>query len=77
MTKKVEKIIERTVIDERSFGHTICDFDDRKHDLREISEIIEIDMSYDEDKDEWVFQSEKDEEKANEALNYYYELHGC
>ena len=77
MTKQMIRDIRDVYCDERECGHTICDFDDREGDLREIAEVIGIEMVYDEDEEEWIFASEKDEEITNEALDYYYELHGC
>lgn len=77
MTKQMIRDIRDVYCDEREYGHTICDFDDRDNDLREIAEVIGIEMIYDEDEEEWVFASEKDKKITNEALDYYYELHGC
>jgi len=76
MLKKDIKAIKEVYIDERECGHTICDFDDEQHDLREIAEVIGVDMIEDEE-EELVFKNEKDKARTEEALSYYYELHGC
>lgn len=78
MLKKDERAIKSAVREERECGHTFCDFDDKQNDLREIAEIIGVEMIYNEDdeaEEEYVFKNEKDEERVKEALNYYYELH--
>ena len=68
-------MIEECVEEERECGHAICDFDDYNHDLREIAEVIGVDVVYDEDEEERVFKNEKDKVRTKAALNYYYELH--
>lgn len=75
LSKKVKKMIKECVEEERECGHTICDFDDYDHDLREIAEVIDVDMVYDEDEEECAFKNEKDKVRTEAALNYYYELH--
>lgn len=75
MLKKDERVIESAVREERECGHTFCDFDDKQNDLREIAEIIGVEMGYDEDKEEYVFKNKDDEARVKESLNYYYELH--
>ena len=75
MLKKDIKAIEKTYLEERKCGHTICDFDDYNHDLKEIAEVIDVDMI--EDEDEFGFKTKKDKTRVEEALKYYYELHSC
>ena len=76
MLKKDIKVINEVFIDERECGHTMCDFDDHQNDLEVMAETIGVDMIENED-EEWVFKSEKDRLRVEEALNYYYNLHGC
>ena len=76
MLKKDLKAVKEVFIDERECVHTICDFDDYENDLCEIAEVIGVDMIENED-EEWVFKNEKDRLRVEEALSYYYELHGC
>lgn len=66
--------IKELVEDERECGHTICDFDDYHHDLRQIAETIGVDMIENED-EEWVFKNEEDRIRVEKALSYYYDLH--
>jgi len=77
MLKKDIKAVNEAFIDERECGHTICDFDDRQNDLEVMAETIGVDMVYNEDEEEWAFKNEKDKARTEEALSYYYELHGC
>ena len=48
MYKKDIEEINAVVLEEKMFGHIICDFDDREHDLREIAELLGVE-TYDED----------------------------
>ena len=57
MLKKDIKAIEKTYLEERECGHTICDFDDYNHDLKEIAEVIDVDMIEDEDVNVYVIPS--------------------
>lgn len=77
MLKKDIKAVNEVFIDERECGHTICDFDDHQNDLEVMAETIGVDMVYNEDEEEWAFKNEKDKARTEEALNYYYNLHGC
>lgn len=77
MTKQMKQDIRDVYCDEREYGQVMCDFDDREHDLRTIARIIGIKMIYDEDEEKWIFASENDKTITNEALDYYYNLHGC
>jgi len=77
MTKQMIRAIRDVYCDERECGHTICDFDDREHDLREIAEVVGVEMVYDEDEEEWIFNDADDYNLVSEALDYYYDLHGC
>ena len=74
MTKKDIKTIEEMVLDERKYGYIFCDFDDYRHDLMEIADAIGIEMIQNED-EEWVFKTEKQKQRVEEALQYYYDLH--
>lgn len=74
MLKKDEKIIREAVVEERECGHLFCDFDDRDPDLQEIACFLDIDMVEDED-GYMVFKNDKDKQRVEEALEYYYDLH--
>ena len=74
MLKKDIKVIDEMVSDERECGYCGFDFDDRQHDLRAMSECIGVDMVYDEEEEEFKFANEKDEQRVNECLDYYYEV---
>lgn len=74
MTKKDEKLITDIFLDEQEYGHTICDFDDEKHDLRAIAEGIGVEYNYDDD-GEMIFKNAREEKRVQECLDYYYELH--
>ena len=74
MLKKDIKAINKVFIDERECGHAICDFDDYDHDLREIADVIGVEMVENEE-EELVFRNKKEESRVKEALNYYYELY--
>ena len=78
LSEEIKEMIKECVEEERECGHTICDFDDYDHDLRQIAEVIGVDMVYDEDEEECAFKTfknEKDKVRTEAALNYYYELH--
>lgn len=75
LSEEVKETIEECFEDERECGIIICDFDDHQHDLREIAEVIGVQMVFNEDKQEWGFVNSKDKELVEAALNYYYELH--
>lgn len=74
MLKKDIKTINEMISDERECGHSCFDFDDREHDLREMSECIGVDMVYDEEEEGFKFANKKDEQRINECLDYYYEV---
>ena len=74
MLKKDIKAIEEACLEERECGYFICDFDDYRHDLREIANVVGVEMIKNEE-EELVFRNKKDESRVEEALNYYYELH--
>lgn len=75
MLKKDERAICSAVCEEREYGYNICDFDDERHDLRAIAEVIDVEMHYDEDEKEFIFKNKKDEARVKETLNFYYKLH--
>ena len=77
MTKKDQKAIRELFCDERECGHSVCDFDDYEHDLKEIADYLEIELDYNEEEEEECLLPGKKRDRAEEALNYYYELHGC
>ncbi len=74
MLKKDIKTIEETYLEERKCDFLICKFDDYEHDLREIADVIGVEMVENEE-EEFVFRNKKDESRVKEALSYYYELH--
>lgn len=75
LSKKVKEMIKECVEEECECGHTICGFDDYDHDLREIADVIGVEMIEDEDEEGWTFKNEKDKVRTEKALHYYYELH--
>ena len=72
MLKKDIKTINEVIELEYECGHCTFDFDDYHHDLREMAEIIGVEMIQNED-EEWMFKNKKDEERVKDALNYYYD----
>ena len=75
LSEEVKEIIKECVKEEHEFGIIVCDFDDRQHDLREIAEVVGVQMVFKVDKQEWGFANSKDKKLVEAALNYYYELH--
>lgn len=74
MLKKDIKVIKETISDEREYGHSSFDFDDRHHDLRAMAECIGVDMVYDEEEETYKFANEKDKQRVSECLDYYYSI---
>ena len=75
MYKKDYEITDETVIDECEYGQILCDFDDEYRDLRQIAELIGIEMNYNDEEECFKFKNTNDEKRCREALEYYYSLH--
>lgn len=65
---KVTELVET----EQKTGHCLFDFDDLEHDRRQMAEVLDIKMVYDEDEEEYKFKHEWEEEVVRLALDYYY-----
>lgn len=76
MLKKDIEVINEMFIEERECGHTCFDFDDYEHDQLEMAETIGVKLVYDEEEDEYKIANEKDKQRVNECLDYYYSLKG-
>lgn len=74
MLKKDYKAVDEAIKEERESGHIFCDFDDYKHDLQEVADMIGVEMIENEEED-LVFKNAKDEARVKEALDYYYKQH--
>ena len=74
MLKKDIKEIDNIVKDEWDCGHYICDFDDYRHDLKIMAEVLDVELVWDEN-DHWSFKNEKDKARVEDALQYYYDSH--
>lgn len=72
MLKKDIKAIDEVIELEHECGHCSFDFDDYHHDLREMADVVGVEMIQNED-EEWIFKNEKDEARVKEALDYYYD----
>jgi len=66
-------LINAVILEQRQTGHCLFDYDDYRHDLQEMADVIGVEMIYDEDEEEWIFQNMYDECRVKEALAYYYE----